>query len=167
MAEDSTEGTEETAESATEQPETESRNELGDAGKKALAEERRARRVAERELEQLRKASMSDQEKAVAEAKQAGLTEAARATAPRLVRAELRAAAAEAGLGKDALAGFLEYADLSKFVSEDGEPDSKAITAAVKRLGGSTPTDFDGGARTSAAKPTDMNARIRQLAGLG
>lgn len=124
-------------------------------------------RKAQRELEQLRAAGLSEQERAVAEAKQAGLTEAARATAPRLVRAELRAAAAEAGLGKDALAGFLEYADLSKFVSDDGEPDSKAITAAVKRLGGSTPTDFDGGARQPAGQPKNMSALIRQRAGLG
>jgi hypothetical protein len=124
--------------------------------------------TAAKELEKVRAAAMSEQERAVAEAKSAGLTEAQKATAPRLVRAELRAAAAEAGLGKDALAGFLEYADLSKFVTDDGEPDDKAIAAAVKRLGGTGQRpDFDGGARTTAAKPADMNSLIRQHAGRG
>jgi hypothetical protein len=114
-----------------------------------------------------RKAAMSDQERAVAEARAVGVTEAARNAAPRLVRAELRAAAAEAGLGRDALAGFLDYADLNRFVTEDGEVDDKAITAAIKKLGGGRPADFDGGARTPAAKPSDMNSLIRRAAGLG
>lgn len=143
----------------------------GKGGKKAvlgeLAEARRTAKAAQRELEKVRTASMTDQEKAVADAKAAGQTEGARAAAPRLVRAELRAAAAEASLPKAALDGFLEYADLSRFVGDDGEPDSKAIEAAVKRLGGGQATNFDGGARTSAGKPTDMNSLIRRQAGLG
>lgn len=141
---------------------------LGDAGQRALAEERRARRAAEKELATLRKAAMTDQERAVADAKSAALVEAAKAAAPRLVRAELRALAAEAGLAKDALDGFLEYADLSRFVGDDGEPDSKQIAAAVKRLGGAEnrSTDFDGGARGGAARPLDMSSLIRQKAGV-
>lgn len=139
---------------------------IGKANQEA-ARYRKELRAAQAELEKVRQAGLSEQEKAVAEAKASGATEAARAAAPRLVRAELRAAAAEAGLSKDALAGFLDYADLSKFVTDDGEPDDKAIAAAVKRLGGGKATDFDGGARTPGAKPTDMNAQIRHLAGLG
>lgn len=141
---------------------------LGDAGKRALAEERRARKAAEKELETLRKAAMTDQEKAIAEAKATALADASKAAAPRLVRAELRAAAAEAGLSKDALDGFLEYADLARFVGDDGEPDSKAIAAAVKRLGGNAGrgADFDGGARNGAARPLDMSTLIRQKAGV-
>lgn len=141
---------------------------LGDAGKRALAEERRARKAAEKELETLRRAAMSDQEKAIAQAKTDAQTEAAKAAAPRLVKAELRAAAAEAGVPKDALDGFLEYADLSRFLTDDGEPDSKQITAAVKRLGGTAGrgADYDGGARGGAARPFDMNALIRQKAGV-
>lgn len=149
-------------------------DELGDAGQRALQAERakakdaaRQLKAATAELEKLRAASLSDQEKAVAEAKTAGQAEAARANAPRLVRAELRAAAAESGLAKQALDGFLDYADLSKFVGDDGEPDSAAIAAAVKRLGGGQATDFDGGARTPAGKPADMNSLIRRQAGLG
>jgi hypothetical protein len=145
---------------------TETTDELGDAGRRALAEERRARKVAERELANLRKAAMSDQERAVAEAKAAGLAEAARAAAPRLVKAELRAAAADAGLPREALAGFLEYADLGRFVGEDGQVDEKAIGAAIKKLGGGKPADFDGGARTPALKGNDMNSVIRRAAGV-
>lgn len=124
---------------------------------------------AAKELEKVRAAAMTEQEKAVAEARTVGATEAARAAAPRLVRAELRAAAADAGLPKGALAGFLEYADLTRFVGDDGEVDEKAIAAAVKKLGGgdSRRTDFDGGARGQSAKPTDMNSLIRHAAGVG
>ena len=144
------------------------KTDLGDAGKRALDEERRARKAAEKELAALRKASMTEQEKAIAEAKTAAATEANKATAPRLVRAELRAAAAEAGLPKQALDGFLKYADLSRFVNDAGEPDDKAIAAAVKDLGGTTNgrADFDGGARGGSARPQSMNDLIRQKAGV-
>jgi hypothetical protein len=112
-------------------------------------------------------AAMTEQERAVAEAEQRGETAALSKTAGRLARAEFRAAAA--GLvDKDTLDAYLEDADLSKFVGADGEPDTKAIEARIKRLGGTERrTDFDGGARSSAAKPTDMNQLIRQRAGLG
>lgn len=141
---------------------------LADAGKRALQEERRARKAAETELAKLRAAAMTEQEKAIAEAKTAALAEANKAASPRLVRAELRAAAAEAGVPKDALDGFLEYADLGRFLGDDGEPDSKAIASAVKRLGGngSGRADFDGGSRGGAARPLDMSALIRQKAGI-
>ena len=124
--------------------------------------------TAAKELERVKAAAMSDQEKAVAAAKSAGLTEAQRTTAPRLVRAELRAAAAESGSDPGALNGFLEYADLSRFVTDDGEPDDKAITAAIKKLGGAgRTTNFDGGARQTPAKPPDMDSLIRRGAGFG
>lgn len=139
---------------------------LGDSGKRALDEERRARRKAEKELADLRKQSMSENERAIAEAKSAAIADANKAAAPRLIRAELRAAAAEAGVPKEALDGFLEYADLSRFTGDDGEPDSKQIAAAVKRLGGSGRADFDGGARGGSARPTDMSTLIRQKAGV-
>lgn len=140
---------------------------LGDAGKRALDEERRARKAAEKELATLRKASMSEQERAIAEAKTTATAEANKAAGPRLVRAELRAAAAEANLPKQALDGFLEYADLNRFLSTDGEPDSKAIAAAVKSLGGTVgAADFDGGPRGGPARPLDMSTLIRQRAGV-
>ncbi len=111
-------------------------------------------------------AAMTEQEKAVVEAEQRGRSAALSQSGARLARAEFRATAA--GLvDKAALDGFLEYADLSKFVGDDGEPDARAIEAAVKKLGGTErATDFDGGARTPAGKPADMNALIRRHAGV-
>lgn len=167
MADDTTTLDDDTATGADQEPTpaAEPSDDLGDAGRRALAEERRARKVAERELANLRKAAMSDQERAVAEAKAAGLAEAARTAAPRLVRAEFRAAAA-GQVDKQALDAYLEDVDLTKFVTDDGEPDLKAIEARIKRLGGGRPADFDGGARTSAPGPSDMNSLIRRAAGL-
>lgn len=113
-------------------------------------------------------AAMSDQEKLVAEAEQRGRSAALTATGTRLAKAEFRAAAA-GKVPTDALDGFLEYADLKRFVDDDGEPDAKAISATIKKLagngGGVTSTNYDGGARGSADKPTDMNSLIRRAAG--
>lgn len=139
---------------------------LGDAGQRALAEERRARKAAEKQLADLRKQSMSEQERAVAEAKAAGLAEANKAAGPRLVRAEFRAAAS-GRLDKQTLDAYLEDVDLGKFLTDDGEPDTKAIEARIKRLGGGTGrTDFDGGPRGSSARPADMSSLIRTAAGI-
>lgn len=170
MAEDTTtadEGTETGPEQAGDDWETST----GKGGKQAvlaeLAETRREARAAKAELRKLREASQTEQEKALAEAEQRGATAVLSKVGARLAKAELRAAAAGT-VDKDTLDGFLEYADLSRFLGEDGEPDDKAIAAAVKRLGGgSRQTDFDGGPRSSAAKPTDMNSLIRHQAGLG
>lgn len=111
--------------------------------------------------------AMTDAERAAAEAETRGRTAALAEAGPRLARAEFRATAAGV-LDTATLDGFLEYADLSKFVGTDGEPDAKAIAAAVKKLGGERRSpDFDGGARRSAGKSTDMNALIRRQAGVG
>lgn len=138
---------------------------LGDAGKRALAEERKARKTAEAELAKLRKAAMSEQERAIAEATTTATAAANKAAAPRLVRAEFRAAAA-GQVDKQTLDAYLEDVDLSKFVGVDGEPDTKAIEARIKRLGGGRSADFDGGTRGGAARPLDMSALIRQKAGV-
>lgn len=118
------------------------------------------------DLKRFKQGAMSDQEKAIEDAKQAGRTEALTSTGARLARAELKAAAA-GRVPEAQLTGFLQYADLSKFVGADGEPDERAIKAAIDQLAptGRT-TNFDGGTRTTA-KTTDMNALIRQQAGLG
>ena len=138
--------------------------------KKANAEAaayRKQLRAAEAELRKVQEASMSEQEKAVAEAEARGRATALADAGRRLALAELRASAA-GRVEQGTLDGFLEYADLSRFVDEHGEPDTKAITAAVKRLGGAggNAPDFDGGARTTS-KTNDMNALIRRQAGVG
>lgn len=121
---------------------------------------------AAKELDKVRAAAMSETEKAVAEARAAGAADAAKQAGPRLVRAEFRAAAT-GSVDREALDAYLEDVDLTKFLTEDGEPDIKAIEARIKRLGGGKPADFDGGARTPAAKGTDMNSLIRRAAGVG
>lgn len=122
-----------------------------------------------KELDTLRQASMSEAEKAVAEAEKRGHATATSEFSQRLVRSQF-----------DALAGrrnpdvktdeILEIIDLSKFVGEDGEPDSKAIQDAVERLvpeaaGQSRPPGFDSGSRTPPPKQSSMSDRIRQQAG--
>ena len=137
---------------------------------KANAEAARYRkelRAAQVELDKVRKAGLTEQEKAVAEAEARGAQAAAAQHGPRLVRAEFRAAAA-GRVDKDALDAYLEDVDLSKFLGDDGEPDAKAIEARIGRLGGTQKrTDFDGGARQTADKPADMNQLIRRAAGHG
>lgn len=131
------------------------------------AKYRKELRAAQSELEKVRKAGLTEQEKAVAEAEQRGRSAALASTGARLARAEFRAAAA-GQVDKETLDAYLEDVDLSKFLSEDGEPDTKAIEGRIKKLaGGSTKTSYDGGARTTAAAPADMNSLIRRQAGLG
>jgi hypothetical protein len=145
--------------------------------KAALESERGKRREAEKaakdsagyktKLDELAAAAMTDQEKAVAkavaEAETRSRTATLASTASRLARAELRAAAS-GRVEATALDGFLEYADLTKFVGDDGEPNEKAIKAAIDKLAGPQRTSFDGGARQSAPSATDMNALIREKA---
>lgn len=128
------------ADSATDEP-------LGDAGKRALDSERAARKdadqkakaaeeraaAAEKELAKLQRQSLSDGERAVEEARAAGAAEVTAAFGARLARAEFDRLAAHRNPEANT-AELLEYVDLSRFVGEDGEPDSKAISAAVERL---------------------------------
>lgn len=145
---------------------------LGDAGVKALEAERARAKEAEkrakqfeRELEQVRTANLSEAEKAVAEAEKRGEQKAAQQWSQRLVRSDFVAAASRRNPEFDASA-VLDDLNLGRFVGEDGEPDAKAIAAAVERLvpeasSASRPPSFDGGARTTAPASTGMNGLIR------
>jgi hypothetical protein len=120
-----------------------------------------------KELERLKASQMTETEKAVAEAEARGRAAGQTESGKRLVRAEFRAAAA-GRVDKEALNAYLEDVDLSRFVGEDGEPDLKAIESRIAKLGGAERrTDFDGGARTPAAKTPNMNDLIRRAAGVG
>lgn len=160
---------------STTEPQAPATDVLGEAGQKALESERAARKEAEkqakqfqRELEQVRQASMSEAEKAVAEAEKRGAATATATFAERLVRSDFTAAAARVNPEFDA-AAVLDDLNLAKFVGEDGEPDAAAIQKAVERLvppsGAPRPPSFDGGARTTAPASTGMNGLIRQAAG--
>lgn len=113
---------------------------LGDAGKQALDRMKAERNEAakqlkalQKELEAVRAASMSDAEKAVAEAEKRGQQTATAAFGQRLASAEFVAVAARRNPGFDAK-GVLEDLNLAKYVNDNGEPDTAGIAAAVERL---------------------------------
>lgn len=134
--------------------------------KKALEAERSARREAEKaakaqekETDKLRTAQMSETERAIAEAKNTGRAEAMTEMGRRLAAAEFRAAAAAANLD---VAEVVDLVDVGRFVTDNGEPDGKAIAAAVEKftaLRGEpappVPPTFDGGFRTAPATVDD------------
>lgn len=155
-------------------------DQLGDAGKRALDAERaarqtadRARKAAEKELETLRSQSMSDAEKAVAAAKAEGRSEALTAANERLVKAEVRIAAAGKLADPADAVRFLDLADFK--VDADGEVDAKAVAKAIDQLvkdrpylaAGTTKVQGsgDGGARGTSQTGVSMNDLLRQAAG--
>lgn len=123
-----------------------------------------------REFERQQQAAMSDSERAIAEAKQAGRAEAASESARDLARARFDAFAVRRNptLDEKQLDGLVEYIDMSRFLGEDGRPDSKALAAAVERLIPAPIPSVPGldlGARGPAATGGDFNQVLRQAAG--
>lgn len=116
--------------------------------------------------EKARLDAMSEAERAVAEAESRGRTAAATEYGTRLARTEFDALAGRRNADFDT-ANALEFIDLKKFLDDNGEPDSKAIKAAVERLvpeANAGPPSLDGGARTSAPAG-DFNQVLRRAAG--
>lgn len=132
---------------------------LGDAGKKALVQEREARKAAEREakeaarkadraeeleaeLEQLREQQMSEQEKAIEKARKEAADEARNdvlsSVHRKLFTAEVRAAAASKVADPDLLSDpdvamrLLEFDEVP--VDAQGDVDTEAISAALDGL---------------------------------
>ena len=106
---------------------------------KRQAAEKRAK-AAEAELEKRKAASMSEQEKAIADARAEARKEALSTATDRLVRAEIKATAADrlADPG-DAVAHLRDSGGLERFVDEDGEVDLKAVSSAIDDLVKSKP----------------------------
>lgn len=111
---------------------------LGDGGQKALAEERRLRKEAEKraktqetELQKLRDANLNEVDKAIIAAKEEGKSEALREAGLGRVEDAVRAAAGGRQVDVDAL---LDGLDRTKFLEDDGGPDREAITAWVEKL---------------------------------
>lgn len=166
-------GTDATADTSTDtadtsSPDTGSGDEL--ARWKALArkhEDRaKANSAAARELDELRQKTMSETEKAVAAARDEGRKEAAKTLGARLVDAEVKIAVAGRGVNVDAL---LDGLDRTRFLTDDGEPDTKAIAQWVDKLvpaGGQLGRpDLGQGARGAPAGGGDMNALLRRASG--
>lgn len=150
---------------------------LGPAGEKALAEWKQRARAAEKaskeqaaRLQELEDRDKSELQKATERAAKADarVADAAR----RVARAEVRALAAGTFADPSDAAAFLNIDDL---IGADGDVDSRAVEKALADLlkrkphlaKEQAPPSFEGGARTTASQPTDMNALIRQKAGLG
>jgi hypothetical protein len=125
---------------------------------------------AAKEFEAARKAALTDSERAVLEAEERGRQAAVSTYGQRLAQTEFRAAAAARNPAYD-VSKALGYLNLATFVGEDGEPDTKAIAAAVADLipeaatGPVPPPSFDGGARTAAPQSVSMTGLIRKAAG--
>lgn len=77
----------------------------------------------------------TDLDKATAKARADALAEAQGKAIPRVVRAEFRAAAKDAGLTKEQLAELLEDVDLTKYADGDGEPDEEKIARKIAPFG--------------------------------
>lgn len=116
-------------------PDTAASDDGTDWKQMARKHEREAKK-ARTEIEELRKASMTDNERAIAEAKAEGRAEAMRETAGMTATAQFRAAVAEAGLS---LGDAVDLIDTGKFIGDDGRIDSDGITAAVAKLSAIAP----------------------------
>lgn len=115
------------------------------------------------ELEQLRAANLTEQEKAVKAAEKNGRTAAAAEYGKKLAAAEFRAAVAGAGID---LGEASDLIDTTRFVGEDGEVDTDAIKAAVKKLAklapkgaGRSGADLSGG---TGEQPHSLDKQIEE-----
>ena len=98
---------------------------------KALSRQHeKASKAAQAELDKLRKASMSDTEKAIEEARKAARSEVLAELGSELVDSAVRVAAN----GRLDVDTMLEGLDRSKFLDEDGKPDTKKIGAWIDKL---------------------------------
>lgn len=135
--------------------------------RKENAKYRTEAKTATGELEKVRQASMTETEKATAEAEARGRSAATADFGKRLATSQFDALASKRNPAFDT-SEMLGLIDLSRFVGDDGEPDEKAITAAVEKLvpaaEGGVP-NFDGGTRTTPPAPAGMNGLIRKAAG--
>jgi len=135
--------------------------------RKENAKYRTEAKSATTELEKVRQSSMTEAEKAAAEAEARGRATATAEFGKRLATSRFDALASKRNPGFDTSA-FLEIVDLSRFVGDDGEPDEKAIAAAVEKhvpAAEAGVPNFDGGSRTPPPAPAGMNGLIRKAAG--
>ena len=144
-------------------------HDLGDAGKKAITEERKARQAAERQARAHQKQleEMSAKLQKYEDAKKSDLDK----LTERATTAEKSAADAQAELLRYRVARDkkipAEWVDrLRGSTQEDLEADADSLLEALGTQQQRQTPNYDGGVRQTA-KPTDMNTLIRQQAGMG
>lgn len=174
MSEQTTEVQPEATETTEQTPDTEQTPEVdykAEAEKwQALARkhEQRAKDNAEKAkgYDELRASQMSEQEKAVEQAKAEARAEAFRATAPERVRLAFEAIAKDR-LTSEQIDEFLEDVDTTKYLTEDGAVDRERVTKKVDALAPAKDEDDDKsplfpdlgqGKRPTAAASTDPRA---------
>ena len=124
-------------------------DDLGEAGKKVLRELRSAERdaqrraeAAEQELADLRSATQTDQEKALAQAKREAAAEERAKFETKLRRSEVRSALRSAGLANDALVELAMKSDHFAALALDDEGRVTGLEAAVTALKKDAPEMF-------------------------
>lgn len=132
--------------------------ELGDAGKKALDAERPRAKAAEKkakeletELEEIKRSQMTDQEKAIEEARALARAEAFTEAASDIAVAEFKAANA-GRLDEGQLTNLLSGLDVKAFLSDAGKVDTDKIQTFMDGIapapGERRPADLGQGARS-------------------
>jgi hypothetical protein len=163
MSEDTTTTASEAEDTTTETAPETTEKEVDWKAKARLWESRaKENKNAAKELEELRAKHMTEQERAVAEAKDAGRKEALVEIGARLVDAEVKAAAAGRSVDVDAL---LDGLDRSKFLDDEGNPDTTAITAWIDRVAPKSDSFVDiGQGQRGSATPQTQNPVAKLLA---
>jgi hypothetical protein len=133
-------------------------------------ERAKANQTAAKELESLRQSQMTEQERAVAEAKALSRTETLREIGSHLVTAEFRAQAA-GRLTPEQVAELVEDLDMTKYLTETGEVDAERVAKKVDALAPkptepTAPTwpDLGQGARDTSTLALNDDGLTRALA---
>jgi hypothetical protein len=143
---------------------------LGENGQKALAAERKAKAAAEKQAKAAQK-QLDEMSKRLQEFEDRDKTEAQK-LAEAKTAAEGEAATAKQELMRYRIAATkklpAELADRLKGATEDemAEDADRLLEVFGTQQRRNTPS-YDGGVRSGASAPTDMNALIRRQAGLG
>lgn len=126
-------------------------------------------KAAKTELEQLKQSQLSDAEKAIVQAREEGKAEGrAEATSQwsgQAINAEFKAAFADRDFDIDT---FLESANTSKFLTDDGQINSQAIRDLADKLApkAAPSTAYVQGKHQPAAPALNSNALIESVIGL-
>lgn len=104
----------------------------------ARAEGRKDYDQIKNERDQLKAQTQTAEEKAIEDARAEGRAEALKEYAPRVARGTLISALATRGMKREEIDAQLEFVDLSKFVTADGETDADKVEAYVQGVAPST-----------------------------